>query len=84
MCIQLKKFVLFFPSDKDVLRTDRDVDSYKQRDSVKLIQLENLLRTYAMYNFDLGKLLWVSYTWYMDLRVGEPLYMDLRVEADDY
>ena len=40
--------------DKDVLRTDRELDAFKATDSHKLIQLEDILRTYIMYNFDLG------------------------------
>lgn len=43
-------------TDKDVLRTDRDLPMYNDVSSVKLIQLEHILRTYVMYNFDLGEL----------------------------
>ena len=42
-------------ADKDVLRTDRDYRSYSSLTSPKLQQMENILRTYTMYNFDLGK-----------------------------
>ena len=41
--------------DKDILRTDRDLDIYKKQDGHMLLQLEDVLRTYVMYNFDLGK-----------------------------
>ncbi len=44
--------------DKDVLRTDRDCSSYSSLTSPKLKQMEDILRTYVMYNFDLGK--WVG------------------------
>ena len=40
--------------DKDVLRTDRDHPLFNDPDSPKLIQLEDILKTYVMYNFDLG------------------------------
>ena len=43
-----------FPSDKDVLRTDRDHPLFNGPDSPKLVQLEDILKTYVMYNFDLG------------------------------
>ncbi|XP_064396833.1 TBC1 domain family member 15-like [Halichondria panicea] len=40
--------------NKDVLRTDRELEMYNDVTSTKLTQLENILRTYVMYNFDLG------------------------------
>jgi hypothetical protein len=39
---------------KDVLRTDREVDMFRDNNSHRLIQLEDILRTYVMYDFDLG------------------------------
>jgi len=47
-------YIILFASDKDVLRTDRDCSSYSSLTSPKLRQMEDILRTYAMYNFDLG------------------------------
>jgi len=41
-------------ADKDVYRTDREVDMYKKSDSLALIQLEDILTTYVIYNVDLG------------------------------
>lgn len=46
---------LSISTDKDVLRTDRELEMYNDVTSTKLTQLENILRTYVMYNFDLGK-----------------------------
>ena len=40
--------------DKDVLHTDRDHPLFSDPDSPKLVQLEDILKTYVMYNFDLG------------------------------
>ena len=40
--------------DKDVYRTDREVDKYKGSSSHSLTQLEDILTTYVMYNLDLG------------------------------
>ena len=40
--------------DKDVLRTDRDHPLFSDPDSPKPVQLEDMLKTYVMYNFDLG------------------------------
>jgi hypothetical protein len=40
--------------NKDVLRTDREVDMFRDSKSHRLTQLEDILRTYVMYNFDLG------------------------------
>ena len=44
-----------FPSDKDVIRTDRTIPDFKDGDSCKLRQLEDILKTYVWYNFDLGE-----------------------------
>ena len=41
-------------TDKDVYRTDREVEMYKKSDSLSLIQLEDILTTYVIYNVDLG------------------------------
>ena len=58
-------------SGKDVLRTDRDLPMYNNTSSAKLVQLEHILRTYVMYNFDLGELwhnvgvsVMILYRWY--------------------
>lgn len=37
-----------------MLRTDRDLEMFSDVMSTKIIQLEHILRTYVMYNFDLG------------------------------
>lgn len=47
-------YCFLFPSDKDVLRTDRDHPLFTDPKSPKLVQLEEILKTYVMYNFDLG------------------------------
>ena len=46
---------LLHPSDKDVIRTDRSLPDFKDGDSCKLHQLEDILKTYVWYNFDLGE-----------------------------
>ena len=38
-----------------MVRTDRDNDMFRDTDGLKLRQLEDILRTYLMYNVDLGK-----------------------------
>ena len=48
-------FVLF--TDKDVYRTDREVEMYKKSDSLSLIQLEDILTTYVIYHVDLGNII---------------------------
>jgi len=40
--------------EKDVVRTDRNVDLFRNDDSVALSQLFNILLTHAFFNFDLG------------------------------
>jgi len=40
--------------DKDVVRTDRNVDIFIANDSQYLEKLRNILLTYGMWNFDLG------------------------------
>ena len=49
---------LFFSnSDKDVIRTDRKLSYYKEGPSNPNVKkLYDILMTYCMYNFDLGKL----------------------------
>ena len=69
-------YTMYVFSDKDVLRTDRDIDMFRDNNSHRydiilitsclshdshmtrcnhrLTQLEDILRTYVMYNFDLG------------------------------
>ena len=47
--------VYLLSTDKDVYRTDREVDKYKPSNSHSLTQLEDILTTYVMYNVDLGK-----------------------------
>ena len=37
-----------------MFRTDRELPMFKDPNSPKLVQLEHILRTYVMYNFDLG------------------------------
>ena len=41
--------------DKDVYRTDREVEKYKSLSSHSLTQLEDILTTYTIYNMELGK-----------------------------
>ena len=41
--------------DKDVYHTDHKIDQFKSSSSHSLIQLEDILTTYVMYNVDLGK-----------------------------
>lgn len=41
---------------KDVPRTDREWEIYQDPDGAALKMMHNVLMTYAMYNFDLGKL----------------------------
>ena len=55
--IPTSNFKCFFWSsvDKDVYRTDREVDKYKPSSSHSLTQLEDILTTYVMYNVDLGE-----------------------------
>lgn len=38
-----------------MVRTDRDNEMFQDTDGPKLRQLEDILRTYLMYNVDLGK-----------------------------
>jgi hypothetical protein len=40
--------------EKDVIRTDREVEMYQNFDSPYLKQLQDILNTYIVYNFDLG------------------------------
>ena len=46
---------VFLCPDKDVLRTDREFPLYRSLNNPKIQQLEDILRTYVMYNFDLGE-----------------------------
>lgn len=46
-------FFLF--SEKDVKRTDRSMDFFKDEESDNMKKLNDILMTYTMYNFDLGK-----------------------------
>ena len=55
MLLLSDKFILIICIDKDVYRTDREVDKYKSSSSHSLTQLEDILTTYVMYNVDLGK-----------------------------
>lgn len=40
--------------EKDVKRTDRNLEYFEGEDNPNLIKLQNILMTYIMYNFDLG------------------------------
>lgn len=44
-------------TDKDVVRTDRHLDFFKDTDGPQLKQLNDILVTYTFFNFDLGILL---------------------------
>ena len=48
---------LFFILEKDVNRTDRTTPFFSGDNNDKLVQLNDILMTYVMYNFDLGE--WV-------------------------
>ena len=49
--------------DKDVYRTDREVDKYKSSSSHSLTQLEDILTTYLIYNMNLGKyIVYINHT----------------------
>ena len=68
ICPSVSLFLFVCLLDKDVLRTDREYPTYKSLTDPKIQQLEDILRTYTMYNFDLGKchkylgtLTWVSH-----------------------
>ena len=54
-CPSVSLFLFVCLLDKDVLRTDREYPTYKSLTDPKIQQLEDVLRTYTMYNFDLGK-----------------------------
>ena len=58
--IMSKYITCYYVLGKDVLRTDRDQPLFSDPDSPKLVQLEDILKTYVMYNFDLGT--WSEYT----------------------
>lgn len=45
----------FSSSEKDVNRTDRTNKFYEGQDNPGLILLHDILMTYCMYDFDLGK-----------------------------
>ena len=49
MCIECHVSV-----GRDVIRADRDLPLFQDPNSPKLVQLEHILRTYVMYNVDLG------------------------------
>lgn len=40
--------------EKDVKRTDRNLEYFEGEDNPNLVKLQNILMTYIMYNFDLG------------------------------
>lgn len=42
-------------SDKDVTRTDRTHQFYEGDDNPNIAMMYDILMTYCMYNFDLGK-----------------------------
>lgn len=42
--------------EKDVIRTDRTRTFYKDDDNLGLKLLSDILKTYCMHNFDLGKI----------------------------
>jgi len=48
-------YLLLLIVDKDVNRTDRIVSFFSGDNNDKLQQLNDILMTYMMYNFDLGK-----------------------------
>lgn len=43
-------------TEKDVNRTDRTTPFFSGDNNDKLVQLNDILMTYVMYNFDLGEL----------------------------
>lgn len=48
-------FDIFLTIEKDVNRTDRNNKFYEGLDNPGLILLHDILMTYCMYDFDLGK-----------------------------
>lgn len=52
----MDKFLnIFLTLEKDVNRTDRNNKFYEGLDNPGLILLHDILMTYCMYDFDLGK-----------------------------
>ena len=49
-----KQIVFSVATDKDVIRTDRELDMFRSINSPRLVQLQDILNTYVIYNFDLG------------------------------
>lgn len=62
--------------DKDVVRTDRDLDMFAHESSVGLERMRSILLTYSFYNFDLSYCQGMS-----DLLAPLLLVMDDEVEA---
>ena len=59
MYVDCHCFVLYFfchNTDKDVARTDRLNTFYSESNHSNVKKLYDVLLTYCMYNFDLGKL----------------------------
>ena len=46
---------LIYIIEKDVNRTDRTTPFFSGDNNDKLVQLNDILMTYVMYNFDLGE-----------------------------
>ena len=63
--------------DKDVARTDRTMEEFKDADSKRLKELSDILMTYIMYNFDLGYVQGMN-----DLLA--PLLLIMQDEADAF
>ena len=56
MFVDCHSYVHVHVSDKDVTRTDRLHEFYAESNHSNVKKLYDVLLTYCMYNFDLGKL----------------------------
>lgn len=63
--------------EKDVKRTDRNLEYFEGEDNPNLVKLQNILMTYIMYNFDLGYVQGMS-----DLLA--PILMRMENEEDSF
>ncbi|EEB20330.1 conserved hypothetical protein [Pediculus humanus corporis] len=63
--------------EKDVCRTDRNLEFFAGNDNPNIVTLKEILMTYVMYNFDLGYVQGMS-----DLL--SPLLMQLKDEVDTF
>ena len=76
LLVSTSSFYLFFIVAKDVLRTDRSYDCFRDPEGPKMKQLEDVLKTYLMYNIDLGYVQGMS-----DLLAPILVVMDNEIDA---